>query len=247
MWRASAYYMQDYLALPTFASRWMCFIDGENLTMRGQAVAESHSIQLTEGAWFSRDAFLWFPSMTPVSVIFHERQMSTYSLPIRSSYYTTACGDESRQRSVKEALRAAGFHAEVFKRSKTSGKSKGMDITLARDILAHGFRDNYDLMVLFAGDGDYVPLVEEIKRLGKIVFVAFFEREGMNSDLKLASDFFVPIDDALIDSWNFFAHKLIPNTRKFRPGSKSDQPDVSSSRRRRALTSFGGKDQAIFR
>ena len=105
----------------------------------------------------------------------------------------------------------------MFKRSKTASKSKGMDIAIAKDILAHGFRDNYDLMVLFAGDGDYVPLVEEVKRLGKIVVIAFFEEEGMNPDLRLASDFFVPIDAAFIDSWGAFANGLIVNTEKFIP------------------------------
>ena len=33
------------------------------------------------------------------------------------------------------------------------------------------FEDHYDVAVLIAGDGDYVPLVEEVKSLGKVVYV----------------------------------------------------------------------------
>ena len=47
-------------------------------------------------------------------------------------------------------------------------------------MLSHAFRDNYEVAVLVAGDGDYVPVVQEVQRLGKIVFVWFFENEGLN-------------------------------------------------------------------
>ena len=42
---------------------------------------------------------------------------------------------------------------------------------------------------LFAGDGDYVPLVEEVKRLGKRVELCFIGC-ATNPALKLAADAF---------------------------------------------------------
>jgi uncharacterized LabA/DUF88 family protein len=63
----------------------------------------------------------------------------------------------------------------VFKKDKQGRKTKGVDITLTRDMLSHAFRGNYDVARLIAGDGDYLPLIEEVKRLGKRVQVCFFD------------------------------------------------------------------------
>jgi uncharacterized LabA/DUF88 family protein len=48
---------------------------------------------------------------------------------------------------------------------------------------------NYERAVLIAGDGDYVPLIEEVKRLGKRVFVRFIGAYT-NPELKLSADDF---------------------------------------------------------
>ncbi len=70
------------------------------------------------------------------------------------------------------------------------------EIALTTDMLSHGYRtNNYDVAVLFAGDGDYVPLVEEVKRLGKVVYIMFFQGSGVNNELRLASDTFLYIDE----------------------------------------------------
>ena len=37
--------------------------------------------------------------------------------------------------------------------------------------------------VLVAGDGDYVPLITEVKRLGKVVYVVFFNDYGLSTEL----------------------------------------------------------------
>ena len=69
------------------------------------------------------------------------------------------------------------------------------EIALTTDMLSHGYRTNYDVAVLFAGDGDYVPLVEEVKRLGKVVYIMFLQGSGVNNELRLASDTFLYIDE----------------------------------------------------
>jgi uncharacterized LabA/DUF88 family protein len=83
-----------------------------------------------------------------------------------------------------------GFQPEVFKKSKQDQKAKGVDIALAKDFLGNAYNHNYDVAVLIAGDGDYVPLVAEVKRLGKVVYVAFFRDKGfgLSEDLELSSD-----------------------------------------------------------
>jgi len=101
---------------------------------------------------------------------------------------------------VRQALWELNFQPEVFRKKAQQDKAKGVDIALATDMLNHTFSDNLDVVVLVAGDGDYIPLVREVKRRGKLVYLAFFEREGLNPELRLESDAMVQIDP-LVDLW----------------------------------------------
>jgi hypothetical protein len=188
--------------IPSSFSRWMCFVDGENLTARGQKFARDHGLQLDEGPCYLRDVFLWFPDLDVLDVVLCGPGYSVgHHMPVRSYYYTSLRGDLVKQQDTREKLRHLKFQPEVFARGKDDTKSKGLDLTIARDILSHGFRDNYDVMVLVAGDGDYVPLLEEVKRLGKICVVAFFEAEGLNPELRLVADYFIGIDEWFLSKW----------------------------------------------
>jgi uncharacterized LabA/DUF88 family protein len=89
-------------------------------------------------------------------------------------YYTRVVGDEQRIKLVEQSLWGNGFLAKVFKKQKPQTKSKGMDIGLATDFISNAFFNNYDVAVLIAGDADYIPMVNEVKRLGKLVYVIFF-------------------------------------------------------------------------
>lgn len=57
----------------------------------------------------------------------------------------------------------------------------------------HAYRDNYDILYLITGDGDFKPLIEEVIRTGKQVYVAALSN-GLNPVLKLAADVFVDLD-----------------------------------------------------
>jgi uncharacterized LabA/DUF88 family protein len=96
------------------------------------------------------------------------------------------------------------FHPEVFKKPRTRERAKGVDIALTKDLLSHAYNDNYDATVLVAGDGDYVPLVNEVKRLGKLVYVVFFSATGLSPDLRLASDRFFELDNLFTMAWQSF-------------------------------------------
>jgi uncharacterized LabA/DUF88 family protein len=78
-----------------------------------------------------------------------------------------------------------------------------VDIALTKGMLSHAFLGNYQAAVLVAGDGDYVPLVQEVKRLGKRVTVAFFvgEAYGLNPELRLIADEFVPLEQKFLNGW----------------------------------------------
>jgi uncharacterized LabA/DUF88 family protein len=53
-----------------------------------------------------------------------------------------------------------------------------------------------------AGDGDYVPLVEQLKRLGKRVVVSFFsEGAGLSTALKRSADEYFDITHLFGQAW----------------------------------------------
>ena len=59
-------------------------------------------------------------------------------------------------------------------------------------------RDNYDVAVLLAGDG---ALILELKRLGKVVYVAFFLASGLSPELRLAADGFFELEPFSLYQW----------------------------------------------
>lgn len=181
--------------------RWMLFVDGENFTIRGQHLAANKSLVLSTGPHYEKDVFLWFPDIAARVNLFPTAPIQLQLTAVRAFYYTSATGDESRLATVREALWSLGFHPEVFKRDSQTKRSKGVDIALAKDFLCNAFFNNYDAAVLIAGDGDYVPMVNEVKRMGKIVYVAFLHDHGLSPDLRLASDECFRLNDFFAKQW----------------------------------------------
>jgi hypothetical protein len=180
---------------------WMLFVDGENFTIRAQEVADAHGVVLTEGPYFRRNVFVWFPGFRISSEGLGGPRVPLRPHPIRSYYYTSVVGDTNLINTVRTELFNMGFHPEVFHKLKGHNRSKGVDITLAKDMLSHAYMGNYEVAILIAGDGDYVPLVNEVKRLGKMVSVLFFGSGGLSDELKLASDGFSDIEEFFVEKW----------------------------------------------
>jgi hypothetical protein len=187
-----------------YRKRWMLFVDGENFTIRGQEVAARAGLALRVGEFYSRDCYLWIPGTPPKDLAAHGNgsPQMLHERGERSSYYTFVQGDPDRIGAVRESLWRLGFQPAVFKKP-TGLRAKGVDIALTKDVLSNAFLDNYDVAVLVTGDGDYLPVVEEVKRLGKIVTVLFFDEAGggMNPELRLASDGFVDIGQYFRARW----------------------------------------------
>jgi hypothetical protein len=178
----------------------MIFVDGENFTIRGQNAVQGQ-IALAEGRFYKRNCFVWYPDWSAKGWLGRDPTTHPESLALRSYYYASAVGDDLALNDIARKLWNLGFSPQVFKRSADQGKSKGVDIALCKDMLSHAFQDHYDLAVLVAGDGDYVPLVEQVKRLGKLVHVWFFMKEGLNPSLELAADSFCDLTNSFIATW----------------------------------------------
>lgn len=183
--------------------RWMLFVDGENFTIRAQRVASDKGVSLEPGTEYRKNIFVWIPGVKPTCALTNaaDSPMKVQDHAIRAYYYTSLTGDETQVLSVKQALWSLGFHPEVFKKGRPEDKAKGVDIALAKDFLSHAFLDNYDAAVLVAGDGDYVPLITEVKRLGKVVYVVFFRDCGLSTELQLAADMFFEMEDFFLEHW----------------------------------------------
>lgn len=217
------------IPIDPYLKRWMLFVDGENFTIRAQEFAKKNEISLIEGDYYYRDTFIWFPTVPATEKFFittviypplqHEVPLHSpktsptetfidisnspakvQAQAIRSYYYTSVVGDTNKIKKIRTSLWNIGFHPEIFKKDKKNTKAKGVDIALSKDLLVNAFYNNYDVAVLIAGDGDYVPLVQEVKRLGKVVCTAFFNI-GLNEELKLSSDWFFDLEAAFIKKW----------------------------------------------
>src|SRR5262249_47136516 len=181
----------------------MAFVDGENLTIRGQEFAKTKTMNLIEGTHYLPGVFLWIPDVAATWDMYNDK-VALETNAIRAYYYTSLVGDDQKLTATRDALWSLGFTPAVFKKTRQEQKAKGVDISLARDLLLHAVRDHYDIAVLIAGDGDYVPLVEEVKRLGKVVYIAFFAMNGLSLELSRASDSFFDISNVFETSWRKF-------------------------------------------
>src|SRR5580704_18032776 len=100
--------------------RWMLFVDGENLTIRGQEFASKNSLGLKAGNYWTKDCFLWMPNPHPLKRP-HCRSGEIESLEergLRAYYYTSVVGDDSTLIDVQESLWKLGFTPKVFKKQK---------------------------------------------------------------------------------------------------------------------------------
>lgn len=70
---------------------------------------------------------------------------------------------------------------------------KGVDILVALELLRGAYRDEYDVAILVAGDGDYADIVTEVRAVGKTVLNAFFS-EQKSYELAKASNGFIDLN-----------------------------------------------------
>ena len=192
--------------------RLMIFVDGENVVFRYQEMKKKGRIpkeenmvngMLNKHISHESDVYLWSPCI----------KVPYNCELIRAYYYTSATGDENKINSINEKIKninpafnhgnltassTLNLYPEVFKKTRKNQKSKGVDIKMAVDILSHTHQNNVDLVYLISGDGDYKPVVEEVIRQGKRIWIAAFSN-GLNSALKLSADRFIDLDDIFFE------------------------------------------------
>lgn len=174
--------------------RMRVFVDGENLVVRYQ--------EMLKAGWEPRpevlhlqDIYVWSP-LTTEEARGHDIE--------RCTYYTSTKGSDERVREVSAEIRKK-LHVQKDHRSqlpssltpsvfsKVGGRSKGVDITLAVDVLTHAHQRTVDTVLLATGDGDFEPLIKEALRSGCQVWLAAF-RSGLSPRLPNLVDKVIDLD-----------------------------------------------------
>ena len=178
--------------MPPFQNM-MVFIDGENLVMRFQEMCKQHTKKDT--VYHHPDIFVW------------ERGAIKPDLHnvVRATYYTYVVGTEDKILEESEIIKSLEFNKHpdspmpnylqpcIFKKPSKGAKAKGVDIQLTVDILIHTYQNNLDAVYLISGDGDYFPVIQEVVRKGKQVYLAALS-SGLNPKLKTSVDVFIDLD-----------------------------------------------------
>jgi uncharacterized LabA/DUF88 family protein len=79
---------------------------------------------------------------------------------------------------------------------------KGVDVQIAAHMLVHAFDNQYDTAILVSQDGDFAPVVAEIRRLGKSVENAEFPNR-LPSFLSQSCSGVIQLDGAFLKSCMF--------------------------------------------
>lgn len=176
------------------------FVDGENLVMRYQAMLEAGRKPRKE-VIHVKDAFVWHPSLTTWSCMDIQRV----------TYYTSATGDQTKLRELKATIANTNFEFDhefdneipkgvaqllprVYHKSSKSRKTRNVDINIVIDMMRAAHTNSVELLLLYSGDGDYIPVIEECMRQGKTVWCCSFS-SGLNPDLFSAVDLHESLDD----------------------------------------------------
>lgn len=173
-------------------------MDGENIVVRFESMLASGS-KKTYDTIHIPGVFVWNPKFTlyiPMDII-------------RVSFYTTQVGDEAKLEETRQAIASHNYQSHsisrndyatignicphVFKKEKKNRKTKSVDINITIDALRHTYNNSMDILFLLSGDGDYIPLIQEVMRQGKRVFIGAFS-DGVNPALKHIPDKFFDLD-----------------------------------------------------
>ncbi len=109
--------------------------------------------------------------------------------PVHRTYYYNAPLTEDYDEELREgqqrffeSLRRIPYvtvrFGRLHRRPDGSLVEKGIDVAIAVEALSLAFQNAYDTALIVSGDGDYVELVETLKRYGKHVECAMFRNQS---------------------------------------------------------------------
>jgi len=143
-------------------------------------------------------------SNTRVNLQYLVKQLLEERKLVRTYYYNAPLTDDYEsdlregQNRFFESLRRIPYVTvrlgRLHRRQDGSLVEKGIDVAIAVESLSLAYEDAYDTALIVSGDGDYVELVEALKRKGKHVECAMFKNQSAGILLEFV-DVFHPLDD----------------------------------------------------
>lgn len=110
-----------------------------------------------------------------------------------------------QQKFFAELRRIPDFHVVLcrlkkmkFPNNKVEYTVKGDDIHLATDLISLAYENRYDTAIIVSGDGDFVPAILKVQKLGKKVENAHFQISS-SSYLKSVCNSSVCLDNYISD------------------------------------------------
>jgi uncharacterized LabA/DUF88 family protein len=82
-------------------------------------------------------------------------------------------------------------HVKLTEKQKINNKEKGVDMALAVDLLSLAYSNAYDYAIIVSGDADFISAIEEVKRYGKIIYIASFLS-------RFSKELMMHVDDVMI-------------------------------------------------
>jgi uncharacterized LabA/DUF88 family protein len=128
----------------------------------------------------------------------------------RVNVYDAASPDEEPSADLKTYWESLEHEIDTrmswgfLRRSAKAGRrQKGVDVLLALEMMVGAVDDAYDIGLLVAADGDFVPLLEEVRRRGKRVALAASISPNapvLSADLRRNCDLFISIEGSWLEA-----------------------------------------------
>jgi uncharacterized LabA/DUF88 family protein len=185
------------MALPQVRS--IVLVDGENLVARFQHMVRSGKHWPVHDVVYAPNVLVW-----------HKRLFSMWEVDyFRINYFQSVSGGEDVLNHARETIsniqddrtrnpyRYCQLTPSIFVKKKREHRTRIVDIHLTIDAMRMAYTDQIEILCIVSGDGDFVPLIEEVKRRGKMVVVAALD-SGRNEKLKTSVDRFIDLNPILL-------------------------------------------------
>ncbi len=109
------------------------------------------------------------------------RLEAAYVFDTRAPY-----GQEDPAHKTHDRLRYLGFRV-IARESYNPERQeqKEVDVAMACEMVAHAYKDNYDVAIVVSGDRDFVPAIQHVQSAGKRVEVAAYTDAFSNEMLRM--------------------------------------------------------------
>jgi len=183
-----------------------CFIDGGYLLALGKLLGKPlvNPLTLARNITYSEEVQYWrsaVPARNPKDLALE------WPIGLARILFYDARPEQSADEAMESYWRAVELLPDVETkfgvlrggRPRRPPRQKGVDGLIAVDMLVGAFRGLYQVGILIAGDADFVPIVNAVRREGVMVVVAA-EEASLADDLRRAADRVWPLDPAKRDA-----------------------------------------------